>query len=133
MGLEAALELGAVGALHDEDDVGPFDKFRGACLLRIRRQAGGGGLDAWVMGEDLLGRGGAEAVAGAEEEEVGHPTVACKRTILNLRGRGGWSGCVLVGLSSSGMITFVLSHLREARHHAKHQKLKFLNALMNIV
>ena len=71
MGLEAALEFGAVGALHDEDDVGPFNQFRGACLLRIRRQAGGGGLDTWVMGEDFLSRGGAEAVAGAEEEKVG--------------------------------------------------------------
>lgn len=66
-----------MGALHDEDDVGPFDQFRGACLLRIRRQAGGGGLDAWVMGEELLGRGGAEAVAGAEEEEVGQYSNAC--------------------------------------------------------
>ena len=35
------------------------------------RQAGGGGLDAGAGGEDLLDRGGAEAVAGAEEEEVG--------------------------------------------------------------
>jgi hypothetical protein len=40
-------------------------------LLRIRRQPGGGGLDAGAGREDLLGRGGAEAVAGAEEEEVG--------------------------------------------------------------
>lgn len=45
MGLEAALEFGAVGALHDEDDVGPFDQFGGAFLLRIGGQAGGGGLD----------------------------------------------------------------------------------------
>lgn len=71
MGLEAALEFGAVGALHDEDDVGPFDQFGGALLLRIGRQAGGGGLDAGPGREHLLGRGGAEAVAGAEEEEVG--------------------------------------------------------------
>jgi len=40
-------------------------------LLRIGRQAGGGGLDAGPVREDALGRGGAEAVAGAEEEEVG--------------------------------------------------------------
>ena len=46
MGPEAALEPGAVGALHDEDDVGPFHQFGGALLLRIGRQAGGGGLDA---------------------------------------------------------------------------------------
>ena len=46
MGLEAALELGPVGALHDEDDVGPFHQFGGAFLLRIRCQPGGGGLDA---------------------------------------------------------------------------------------
>lgn len=46
MGLEAALELGAVGALQDEDDVGPFHQFAGAFLLRIGGQARGGGLDA---------------------------------------------------------------------------------------
>ena len=70
-GFEAALQPGAVGALHDEDQVGPFDQFGGALLLRIRGQAGGGGLDAGAGREDALGRGGAEAVAGAEEEEVG--------------------------------------------------------------
>lgn len=43
---EAALEFGAVGALHDEDDVGPFHQFCGAFLFRIGSQAGGGGLDA---------------------------------------------------------------------------------------
>lgn len=68
---EAALELGAVGALHDEDDVGPFHQFSGALLVRIGRQAGGGGLDAGPGREHLLGRGGAEAVTGTEEEEVG--------------------------------------------------------------
>lgn len=46
MGPEAALELGAVGPLHDEDDVGPFHQLGGAFLLRIGGQAGGGGLDA---------------------------------------------------------------------------------------
>lgn len=37
LGPEAALEFGAVGALHDEDDVGPCHQFGGARLLRIRR------------------------------------------------------------------------------------------------
>jgi hypothetical protein len=60
-----------MGALHDEDDVGPFHQFGGAMLLRIRRQAGGGSLDAGPGREHLLGGGRAEAVAGAEEEEVG--------------------------------------------------------------
>ena len=68
---EAALEFGAVGALHDEDQVGLVEVVGRDRLLRIGRQAGGGGLDAGARGEDALGRGGAEAVAGAEEEEVG--------------------------------------------------------------
>ena len=68
---EAALEFGAVGALHDEDEVGLVEVVGRDRLLRIGRQAGGGGLDAGAAGEDPLGRGGAEAVAGAEEEEVG--------------------------------------------------------------
>ena len=72
LGLEAAQQPGAVGALHDEDDVGPFDQFGGALLLRIGSQAGGGGLDAGPCREHLLGRGRAQAVAGTEEEEVGH-------------------------------------------------------------
>lgn len=45
---EAALELGAVGALHDEDQVGLVEVVGGERLLRIGRQAGGGGLDAGV-------------------------------------------------------------------------------------
>lgn len=68
---EAALEFGAVGALHDEDDVSVVEVVGRDRLLRIGRQAGGGGLDPGARGEDPLGRGGAEAVAGAEEEEVG--------------------------------------------------------------
>ena len=71
VGLEAALEFGAVGALHDEDEVGLVEVVGRDRLLRIGRQAGGGGLDAGARGEDALGRGRAEAVAGAEEEEVG--------------------------------------------------------------
>jgi len=43
---EAALELGAVGALHDEDQVGLVEVVGRDRLLRIGRQAGGGGLDA---------------------------------------------------------------------------------------
>jgi hypothetical protein len=60
-----------VGALHDEDQVGLVEVVGRDRLLRIGRQAGGGGLDAGAAGKDALGRGGAEAVAGAEEEEVG--------------------------------------------------------------
>lgn len=30
---EPTLQPGAVGALHDEDDVGPFDQFSGAWLF----------------------------------------------------------------------------------------------------
>lgn len=75
MGSEAALELGAVGALHDEDQVGLVEVVGRDRLLRIGRQAGGGGLDAGPAGEDPLGRGGAEAVAGAEEEEIGQALV----------------------------------------------------------
>lgn len=70
MGPETALEFGAVGALHDEDDVGLVEVVGRDRLLRIGRQAGGGGLDAGARGEDVLRRGGAAAVAGAEEEEV---------------------------------------------------------------
>ncbi|MCS6625644.1 hypothetical protein N0B44_22275 [Roseibacterium beibuensis] len=43
---EAALEFGAVGALHDEDQVGLVEVVGRDRLLRIGRQAGGGGLDA---------------------------------------------------------------------------------------
>jgi hypothetical protein len=68
---QAAPEPGAVGALHDEDEVCPVEVVGRHRLLRIGRQAGGGGLDAGTAGEDPLGRGGAEAVAGAEEEEFG--------------------------------------------------------------
>lgn len=84
LGPEAALEFGAVGALHDEDDVGPFHQFGRALLLRIGRQAGRGGLDAGPGREHLLGRGRAEAVAGAEEEEVGQSaTVLPKSPIIS--------------------------------------------------
>tara|TARA_R110001606_G_scaffold71247_1_gene163051 strand:- start:46123 stop:46374 length:252 start_codon:yes stop_codon:yes gene_type:complete len=65
-----------VGALHDEDQVGLFDPFGGAVFLRIGGQAGGRGVDAGVCREHLFGRGGAEAVAGAEEEEVGQMQTA---------------------------------------------------------
>ena len=68
---EAALEFGAVGALHDEDDIGPVQQLRRDRLVRVGGQAGGGRLHARPVGEDLLGGGGAEAVAGADEEEVG--------------------------------------------------------------
>lgn len=68
---EPALEPGPVSALHDEDDVGPVEMVGRDLFLGVGRQSGGGGLDAWVMGEHLLGRWRAEAVAGAEEEEVG--------------------------------------------------------------
>tara|TARA_R110000764_G_scaffold218057_2_gene305350 strand:- start:119 stop:355 length:237 start_codon:yes stop_codon:yes gene_type:complete len=71
VGPEAALEFGAVAALHHEDEVGPVDQFGGALFVRIAGKAGGGGLDAGVCREQLLGRGRAEAVAGTEEEEVG--------------------------------------------------------------
>lgn len=40
-------------------------------LVRIGGKAGGGGLDARPVGKYPLRRGGAQAVAGAEEEEVG--------------------------------------------------------------
>lgn len=46
LGFEATLQPGALGALHDEDQVGPVDQFGGALLLRIGGQAGGGSLDA---------------------------------------------------------------------------------------
>ena len=59
-----------MGALHDEDGLGPFHQFGRGGFLGVGRQAGGGGLHAGPGGEHLLGRGGAEAVAGAEEEEV---------------------------------------------------------------
>lgn len=78
---EPPLQLGAVGALHDEDEVCPFHQLGGAVLLRVRRQAGGGGLDAGPGREHLLGRRGAEAVAGAEEEEVGQIKLSEQRII----------------------------------------------------
>jgi len=46
VGPEAALEFGAVGALHDEDQVRLVEVVGRDRLLRIGRQAGGGGLDA---------------------------------------------------------------------------------------
>ena len=62
------------------------------------RQAGGGGLDAGAVGEDALGRGGAEAVAGTEEEEVGQRSpatdvasaflTACPRNVSGRDGLG---------------------------------------------
>lgn len=76
MSLEAALQPRPMRLLHDEDYVGPFDQLGRAGLLRIRRKPGGGGLHAGTGGEDLLRRGRAQAVAGAEEEEVGQLLVA---------------------------------------------------------
>lgn len=63
---------GKGSALHDEDDVGPVQRLRRDRLVRVGGQAGGGRLHARPVGEDLLGGGGAEAVAGADGEEVGH-------------------------------------------------------------
>ena len=71
VGLEAFLELVAVGPLHDEDDIGPLHQFGRDGLFRVMVQPGRGGLDAGPLGEHLLGRRGAEAVLGADEKEVG--------------------------------------------------------------
>jgi hypothetical protein len=89
---EAALEFGAVGALHDEDQVGLVEMIGRDRLLRVGRQAGGGGLDAGAGGEDALGRGGAEAVAGAEEEEIGQRRASSQRRRTACSISGSWVG-----------------------------------------
>lgn len=71
MTAEAGLQASAVDRLHDEDQVGPVQMIRRQGLVRIGGQACGGRLDARPVGKHPLRRGGAQAVAGAEEEEVG--------------------------------------------------------------
>lgn len=71
---KAGLEAAAVDRLHDEDQVGPVQMLGRQGLVRIGGQAGGGGLDARPVGKHPLRRGGAQAIAGTEEEEVGRPS-----------------------------------------------------------
>lgn len=52
-------------------DVSPLIRPLRGHLLPQGEKGWKGGLDAGPAGEHPLGRGGAEAVAGAEEEEVG--------------------------------------------------------------
>ncbi len=84
-----------MGALHDEDDVGPVEVVGRDRLLRIGRQAGGGGLDAGAGREDPLGRGGGSGGG-------------CGR-----RGRGGWSGAITaigVGNKAAGALNPIPDH-----------------------
>ena len=68
---EAAVQLRAMRPFHHEDDVGPVDVVGVHDLLRIRRQPRRRRLQARPTGEHPLGRRRAQAVTGAEEEEVG--------------------------------------------------------------
>lgn len=83
VGAEAALEPGLVRRLHDEDQVGPREHLGIDRHVGVGGQAGGGGLHARPVGEDALRRGRAEAVAGAEEEEVGQGTTAAAGSSLS--------------------------------------------------
>jgi hypothetical protein len=71
MTAKAGLQAAAVDRLHDEDQVRPVQMLGRQGLVRIGGQAGGGRLDARPVGKHPLRRGGAQAIAGTEEEEVG--------------------------------------------------------------
>ena len=58
--------------LHDKYDVGPLDEFccnRDVCIM-VR--SGRRGLDVWIGGENLFGRGTSEAILAAYEEQSHH-------------------------------------------------------------
>ena len=67
---EVVRELALVLLLHDEDDFGPLDQFRGervvGATVRTRRRR----FETRSAGENLLGGGAAEAVLAADEEEA---------------------------------------------------------------
>lgn len=70
LGFEFFAELVPVCIFHDEDELGPLDEVGCERVFGVVVQAGGESLDAGVIGEDLLGGGAAEAVHGADEEDV---------------------------------------------------------------
>ena len=71
-GAEFPVQLGAVGLLHDEDDVGPLDLFGRQQHVRAVRDAGRVGFDPRPSRKDLFGGRAAEAIGAADEKDVGH-------------------------------------------------------------
>ena len=69
-GPEALLQLGAMGLLHDEDDVGPIDQLGAERRLGVAVRSSGGGFDIGALREHLLGGRAAQLVLAADEENV---------------------------------------------------------------
>lgn len=59
-----------MGFLHDEDDLRPLRQLGGHRGVGVRREAGGGDLQAGVAAEHLFGGGAAQAVSTAKEEDA---------------------------------------------------------------
>ena len=66
-GTEFPVQLGAVGLLHDEDDVGPLDLLGRQRHARAVGDAGQVGLDPRPGRKDLFGSWAAQAVGAADE------------------------------------------------------------------
>lgn len=71
--LESLGELCAMAALHDEDGVGPAEKFMRDLNVGVMADSCRSGLDAWPFRKDLLRRGAAKPILAADEKYlVGH-------------------------------------------------------------
>ena len=78
-GAEFPVQLVAVGLLHDEYDVGPFDLFSRQQHVRAVRDACRVGFDARPGRKDLFGRRAAEAIGAADEKDVGQFVTRMRR------------------------------------------------------
>lgn len=70
--LESRRELGLVLGLHDEDEIGPFDKLAGERRVRVVAEPGRCTLDAGMLAEHLFGRWTPPFVLATDEEHAGH-------------------------------------------------------------
>lgn len=70
MGFELGRELGAVRALHDEDDVRPLQQLRRNRVVGVGFQAGRGRLDTGPVCKDLLGGRATEPVLATDEKNI---------------------------------------------------------------
>ena len=78
-GAEFPVQLVAVGLLHDEYDVGPFDLFSGQQHDRAVGDACRVGFDARPGRKDLFGGRAAEAIGAADEKDVGQFVTRMRR------------------------------------------------------